>query len=140
MAEPLYEIVYVSESRLPKEALAHQQELDRILRRAQSRNERDRITGALVVGRNHFAQVLEGPLDVLKQTFGRIETDPRHGNVVVIRMEPIAVRNWPNWSMALHRKDMASSSQSAISDLPSGERASLQQLEEILVSREAGRV
>lgn len=136
MTQPLYEIVYVSESCLPREASAQQRELDRILGQARSRNERDSVTGALLVGREHFAQVLEGRLGTLKATFERIQKDCRHSNVVVVRMAPIAARSWPNWSMSLHRHGRPVERDTASSDLPPCERSSLQELGQILSARE----
>jgi len=134
--QPLYEIVYVSESRLPRDAHAHQLEIDRIIAQARARNERDGITGALIVGRTHFAQVLEGQLGTLEAALRRIEKDARHSNVVVVRMAPIAVRSWPTWSMSMHLKGAPEALVPSAPDLPPSEQSSLCELQRVLSLRE----
>lgn len=100
MSTALYELVYVSESRLPKEPHAFELALGNIVSRAQTLNERANLTGALVTNGTHFAQLLEGKLGQLETTFERIKRDPRHTNIVVFAMTPIGARNLATWSMS----------------------------------------
>jgi hypothetical protein len=73
--------------------------VDDILATSRANNERDEITGALMFNAGCFAQVLEGPLDVVEAAFERIQQDDRHSEVSLLAMEPIIERSFPNWAM-----------------------------------------
>jgi len=57
------------------------------------------VTGALLATDKCFAQVLEGEQEVVEETYGRITRDPRHQDIVLLLTEPIAARQFPDFSM-----------------------------------------
>lgn len=71
-----------------------------IIAKARVHNEGAGITGALAYTQDHFAQLLEGPKEALDDLMVRIEDDRRHTDVTVLRVEAIARRRLPAWSMA----------------------------------------
>jgi hypothetical protein len=71
-----------------------------ILIESVANNRRDEITGALIHDDKWFAQALEGPETKVSATFERILRDPRHGDVRLIKMQPVAVRRYAAWWMA----------------------------------------
>ena len=74
-------------------------ELKEILDRARVRNAERAVTGMLLYTEGSFFQVLEGDETVLNALFARIATDPRHKRVIKIIDEPIAQRDFGDWSM-----------------------------------------
>jgi hypothetical protein len=97
MGDSLHTIAYVSRSRLQGDLEAQLQEL---AERASRRNAADGLTGALMCSPHYFAQVIEGPLSVLEETFERIQQDRRHQDVAVLFSSPISTRSFPAWGMA----------------------------------------
>ncbi|CAN5134840.1 hypothetical protein BH09PSE2_BH09PSE2_09450 [soil metagenome] len=97
---PLSTLVYVSRNAIEESGGDLKVELDRILTAARRNNPGIGVTGALIFSENCFAQVLEGPTAAVEAIFRSIETDPRHCDVLVLKREPIALRPFPNWSMA----------------------------------------
>ena len=61
------------------------------------------ITGLLLHHRGWFLQVLEGPLEVVDDTFDRIRRDLRHTDIRTVADLPIAARAFGDWSMAAER-------------------------------------
>jgi hypothetical protein len=57
------------------------------------------VTGALLFTGSGFAQVLEGPREVVERTFERIIADPRHADVTVLSFTPTERRCFPDWPM-----------------------------------------
>ena len=110
-------------------------EIDGILAASRANNSRDGITGVLLYSDGCFAQVLEGPLDAIEATFERIQCDPRHGEVTVIRSEPITARDFPEWSMAFTGAPTSSrfSIASAFSNQTSGGDGLLHILRDVVV-------
>jgi hypothetical protein len=74
-------------------------EIREILDIARNRNKIENVTGALLFTASGFAQVLEGPREVVEQTFERISADSRHTDVVVLSFTPTERRSFPDWSM-----------------------------------------
>lgn len=97
MPEPLHAVAYVSRSRLSGDIGAV---LGDLVDRASRRNAASGLTGALICSPHYFAQVIEGPLDALEETFERIQLDRRHHDVAVLYTMPIAERSFPTWGMA----------------------------------------
>ncbi|MDQ8205114.1 BLUF domain-containing protein [Pelagicoccus sp. SDUM812003] len=64
-------------------------------------NNRDGITGMLVLSGDQFLQVLEGPSDKVNQLYGKIVADDRHHDVTLVSYEQIANRYFEDWSMRL---------------------------------------
>jgi len=58
------------------------------------------VTGALLATDKYFAHVLEGEQEAVEETYGRITRDPRHQDIVLLLTEPIAARQFPDFSMA----------------------------------------
>jgi hypothetical protein len=90
------QLVYISTSRSDPPAHA---ELESILAASRRNNERDGLSGLLVVGGRRFLQVLEGPADALATAYERIKRDPRHFAVVELTRKPITQRSFPDWAM-----------------------------------------
>ncbi|GID32952.1 BLUF domain-containing protein [Paractinoplanes brasiliensis] len=73
--------------------------VEAILDTARSNNERNCLTGVLLFNRKFFLQCLEGGREEVTATFGRIAADPRHGNVALVSVHDIDVRDFPDWTM-----------------------------------------
>ena len=99
MSAETYRLVYYSRNLTTGNVETFAAEVNDILTTSRANNERDGITGALMFNAGCFAQVLEGPLDVVEVAFERIQQDDRHSEVSLLAMEPIATRSFPNWAM-----------------------------------------
>jgi hypothetical protein len=58
------------------------------------------VSGLLCFTQGYFFQILEGTRYPINRTFQRISQDPRHAEVVLVGLEPIAERAFGSWSMA----------------------------------------
>lgn len=74
-----------------------------ILAESQRNNDRDGLTGALAAHRDRYIQVVEGPAQTLDALLRRLESDPRHRDVILLGREPISVRLFGRWTMASAR-------------------------------------
>ena len=74
-------------------------ELLPLLERAQHRNLRHGVTGALLAYGGHFMQVLEGTQESVDATFARISADPRHRDIRLIERKAVDTRRFASWSM-----------------------------------------
>jgi hypothetical protein len=77
-----------------------QRELRAIVSTARQRNRADNVTGALLFTDAGFAQVLEGPREVVERTFERIAANRRHADVTVLSFTPTQRRSFPDWPLA----------------------------------------
>lgn len=77
-----------------------QSEIHQILAKSRTNNAANEITGALIFNSGFFAQVLEGPIEKVEQTFERIQRDMRHEDISVLEFVTVAFRDFPEWSMA----------------------------------------
>ncbi|MBI3396089.1 MAG: BLUF domain-containing protein [Spirochaetia bacterium] len=69
-------------------------------------NQRDQLTGALLVFDRKFFQILEGPESAIDITYKRILGDPRHANVRCLEVENnISGRRFPDWGMKVVQLD-----------------------------------
>lgn len=75
-------------------------DLKQILNTSIKNNAPAGISGLLCFTQGYFFQILEGTRYPINRTFQRISQDPRHGEVVLVGMEPIAERAFGSWSMA----------------------------------------
>ncbi|WP_395673502.1 BLUF domain-containing protein [Phenylobacterium sp.] len=57
------------------------------------------VTGLLLVHDGWFVQALEGPMQAVLTTYGRISADPRHGDCRVLRAGPAQGRSFAEWHM-----------------------------------------
>ena len=96
----LYRVLYCSRNCLDAAPEAYRAEINQILARSRVNNARDGVTGGLLFSNGCFAQVLEGPLQAVEETFERIQCDERHRDVTVLQSGPIEMRDFPDWSMA----------------------------------------
>jgi hypothetical protein len=92
----LHGLVYVSTAVHPLSL----HEIDHLLERAQARNTRIGVTGVLLYSNGRFMQCLEGPALAMSEVYAIIRADPLHGGIIELLREPIAVREFPEWSMA----------------------------------------
>ena len=105
MSASLYRLIYCSRNVIAQVVPGAgtpdgmEREIRAILDTARRRNTADNVTGALLVTASGFAQVLEGPRDVVERTFERIGSDPRHAGVTVLSFTPTERRCFPDWSM-----------------------------------------
>jgi len=76
-----------------------------ILGASQIKNRRLDLTGLLVQGGRHFAQVLEGRSEAVAALVLRMRRDPRHHDVRTLLEEPIQTRQCARWAMGMRRRD-----------------------------------
>ena len=93
-------IAYCSQATRPDLALIA---LAEIIAVADRNNRRDHLTGALVVSRGRFFQVLEGQAVDVDRTLARIAQDPRHTGLKHVMRREVTGRLFPNWSMVAAR-------------------------------------
>ena len=74
-------------------------ELEDLMLGAQYRNEKCGITGMLLYDSGNFAQVLEGPHNVVQTLFEKINQDPRHSRAAIISQWEVQSRDFDGWSM-----------------------------------------
>lgn len=92
----LFHLVYVSAAT----RLFEKNELVALMNSSAEKNARAGITGLLLYKEGNIIQVLEGEEAQVRETFTRIERDPRHRRVQVLLQEPIAGRSFPQWAMS----------------------------------------
>jgi hypothetical protein len=94
----LYRLIYCSRNvGVPDSGT--EQEIRAILAIARRCNKADNVTGALLFTATGFAQVLEGPREVVERTFERINVDPRHADVTMLSFTPTERRSFPDWPL-----------------------------------------
>jgi len=74
-------------------------EVARIPAQAQRNNERNGITGALVLNENYFLQSMEGARPVINGLLRKLVKDDRHFSLQVIECCEVEQRRWSKWSM-----------------------------------------
>lgn len=74
-------------------------ELVDLLARSRANNRAAGLTGLLLYADGSFVQTLEGPDEVVEETFRRISRDVRHRSVSIALREQITERHFPDWSM-----------------------------------------
>lgn len=82
-------------------------QLSTILQVARINNARRAITGMLLYISGNFFQVLEGEETTLTKLFATITADTRHTNVTKIIHEPIARRDFGDWTMGFSSLDLS---------------------------------
>lgn len=103
----LMRVVYFSRNTIRTSPEAMKWEVDGILEQSQRNNARVGVTGALIFNNGVFGQVLEGPMEAVELTFDRIQADPRHKEVTVLDIKPIAAPSFSGWSMGFVGADEA---------------------------------
>jgi len=95
MQDNLTRIVYVSTA---TETLS-ETELQDILTKSRSNNEKKNITGLLVYSSGNILQVLEGSKQSLQELYSTIVKDHRHFGFIKLQEVPISERIFSEWSM-----------------------------------------
>lgn len=97
-----FRLIYRSHSLLPPaDKPGGSEGLADILRVARSNNAALGVTGALMLYDDWFAQVLEGPKDVVEELFARIRADKRHDVVRLNFADRVAMPLFQKWAMAV---------------------------------------
>jgi Sensors of blue-light using FAD len=93
----MFHLIYTSGARQDFGAA----DLKKLLTHSRSNNERVKVTGMLVYHDEAFLQVLEGDESSVRQTFKRIENDPRHAGLAILRSQKSfgERRIFGDWSM-----------------------------------------
>ena len=73
--------------------------LSAILVASRANNRKNDITGALICRSDIFLQLLEGPVQNVKNTYEAIQNDDRHINVYHLIDQPVKKRLFPAWAM-----------------------------------------
>lgn len=100
MTQDLYRLAYFSRNSILGTSDQVGTEVQQILHVSRRNNLRVDVTGALLFNSSCFAQVLEGPLSAVEETFERIQRDTRHADVTVLELTMASAREFPAWSMA----------------------------------------
>ncbi len=95
----LIQLIYVSSA----VRLLSEKELLELLAQAREINRKSNVTGMLLYGEGNFLQVLEGEAEDVDAIYAAIRKDSRHHHLYLIVREPIAARNFSEWSMGFHR-------------------------------------
>ena len=73
--------------------------VENILLMSRTNNERDSITGVLVVSDEDFMQLLEGGRTEVAECMMRIMKDERHQSIHILLASEVEARLFPKWSM-----------------------------------------
>ncbi|WP_087021877.1 BLUF domain-containing protein [Thaumasiovibrio subtropicus] len=92
----LVRLVYASKK--TAEFLSH--DLEAILRKSNTNNEHQNITGMLCFNRKFFLQCLEGSRTSVNRLYNKIANDPRHEDVMLLQYEEISERCFGDWMMS----------------------------------------
>jgi len=74
-------------------------DLMELLDLCRKRNAKDGISGMLLYKEGSFMQALEGEKEKVKRTFERIQRDPRHKDIFLLRERDVESRCFDGWSM-----------------------------------------
>lgn len=91
----LISISYISKATQDMGVLA----LMRLKDQAAQLNQKLGLSGVLFYENQHFGQILEGPRAEATKIWEKIQRDPRHHQVRLLKMEEITERSFPAWSM-----------------------------------------
>jgi len=86
-------------------AIFKESDIPALLDHARAANTERDLTGMLLYIDGGFFQVLEGDDAVVDEVYGRIERDPRHTKITLIIREPIAARDFGEWTMGFRTVD-----------------------------------
>lgn len=113
MAQSLYKLVYCSHGAIGEEAASFTSVIEQILDASRRQNTEAGVTGALMFNEGCFAQVLEGELEAVEETFERIQMDERHDRVAILTFEKAQERVFSDWSMGWAGNDSHAAQQFA---------------------------
>jgi hypothetical protein len=86
-------------------AIFKESEVPALLEKARTVNSERALTGMLLYIDGGFFQVLEGDDAAVDDVYVRISRDPRHSKVTLIIREPIAARDFSEWTMGFSTID-----------------------------------
>lgn len=95
----LTRLIYTSYPAFPIRAGWLTGPLGEIVRAGRDHNARHQISGILGVEVNRFFQIIEGPGEVVHETYERIRLDTRHFDVRLRHSGEIKVRAFQDWSV-----------------------------------------
>jgi hypothetical protein len=75
-------------------------EIGHLLDRARERNAKEQVTGVLLYSHGNFMQYLEGPRAGVARVYEHIVADRLHHGIIELVREPIAAREFSDWTMA----------------------------------------
>lgn len=73
--------------------------VQKILTTAKKNNDKHDLTGLLVFNSKYYLQVIEGGRVAVSALLGNLFSDDRHCEMVVLGVEQVDQRAFPNWSM-----------------------------------------
>ena len=91
----LVQLVYTSEAQTDITV----EDIAEIVEVARERNAGVGITGYLAYARSNFLQVLEGSRAAVSELYADIGKDPRHRKLLLMHLDDIPERMFPEWSM-----------------------------------------
>ena len=94
----MYELVYTSKASPDTTP----EDIENILNKARTFNEKYNITGCLLYYNKEFIQILEGDRKVVRGLYKRISKDARHIDSMLITEGHKEERAFKDWSMAFH--------------------------------------
>lgn len=92
---PLISVSYISKATQDMGVLA----LMRLTDQASQLNQQLDLSGVLFYENQYFGQILEGPRAEVMKIWEKIQRDPRHQQVRLLKMEEIKERSFTAWSM-----------------------------------------
>lgn len=85
------------------------EQIDEIATISAENNRKMDITGALMASGGLFFQILEGPKENIDELWAKIQNDPRHKDVLLLKVEDnVEKRIFPEWSMKKLNLDKSS--------------------------------
>jgi hypothetical protein len=100
-SKTLHHLIYCSRVRIPWPD--QEREVAQILAASAANNEPADVTGLLLLHDGWFVQALEGPVENVLTTYGRICNDPRHNECKVLSAGPAEHRSFGAWNMCARR-------------------------------------
>jgi len=102
----IFQLVYISQATFEDDITSLvRPEVNRILLQSRKNNPILGVVGALYYKNGYFFQVLEGSKSDVDNLYKKVEQDPRHKNVKVIKNRLIDRTGFTNWSMKYGTKD-----------------------------------
>ena len=95
----------------------HRARIDSIMEACARNNPRLGLTGALIIERGWFTQVLEGPRWAVTAMLARIARDPRHTAMVIADMQELTERRYADRPMSFIDADTAPAELGRLPDL-----------------------
>ncbi len=100
---PIYHLLYTSRR---AESLTEKQLVD-LIKWSADWNAQHHITGFLIEREGYFMQLIEGKEDEIITLFTRIESDPRHDDVIIQAEGTSNARLVPDWHMERVKLDLS---------------------------------